>query len=105
MFVNSVAAGRELMRRLTEIERRRQSFAIETTLSSRMYAKRISLWKAWGYRTALHFIELPSEDYAVQRVATRVAAGGHEVPEADVRRRFHRGLVLFHGNYKHLVDE
>lgn len=104
-FANPVGAGRELRRRLAELEERRQSFAIETTLSSRMYVKRIALWKTWGYHTALHFIELPSEDYAVQRVALRVAVGGHEVPEVDIRRRFHRGLSLFHESYKHLVDE
>jgi len=100
-----VAAGREMLRRLSEAEKRRQSFGIETTLSSRMYTKRMNLWRRWGYRTTLHFIELPSEDYAVLRVARRVAAGGHSVQEIDVRRRYHRGLRLFHGVYKPLVDK
>jgi len=104
-FVHPVAAGREVLRRLGESERRRDSFAIETTLSSTMYARRIRSWKAWGYRISLHFIELPSEDFAVQRVAMRVAAGGHSVPEVDVRRRYHRGLALFQQVYKPLVDE
>lgn len=35
-----------------------------------------------GYSTSLHFIELPSADFALGRVAIRVAAGGHDVPEA-----------------------
>ena len=104
-FVHPVAAGREVLRRLGESERRRDSFAIETTLSSTMYARRIRSWKAWGYRISLHFIELPSEDFAVQRVAMRVAAGGHSVPEVDVRRRYHRGLALVQQVYKPLVDE
>ena len=80
-FAHPVAAGRELLRRLDEKERRRDSFAIETTLSSTMYARRMRSWKTWGYRLSLHFIELPSEDFAVRRVAMRVAAGGHSVPE------------------------
>jgi predicted ABC-type ATPase len=104
-FVHPVAAGREMVRRLDEIEHRGGSFAAETTLSSRMYAKRMKSWRTSGYRIRLHFIELPSEDYAVQRVALRVAAGGHAVPEADVRRRFQRGLTLFHQVFKPLVDE
>ncbi len=104
-FSHPVAAGRELLQRLAARERQRQSFAIETTLSSRMYARRIALWRAWCYRVSLQFIELPSEDFAVRRVAMRVAAGGHAVPEADVRRRFHRGLALFEQVYKPLVDE
>ncbi len=104
-FAHPVAAARELLRRLGDSERRRDSFAIETTLSSTMYARRMRSWKTWGYRISLHFIELPSEDHAVQRVAIRVAAGGHSVPEPDVRRRFHRGLALFEQVYKPLVDE
>ena len=70
-----------------------------------MYAKRIPGWSNLGYRTTLHFLELPSADYAVQRVALRAAAGGHSFPEADVRRRFRRGLSLFHRDFKHLVDK
>ena len=94
-FAHPVAAGRELLRRLGEAEQRRDTFAIETTLSSTMYARRMRSWRVLGYRLSLHFIQLPSEDFAVQRVAMRVAAGGHPVPEADVRRRYHRGLALF----------
>jgi predicted ABC-type ATPase len=104
-FAHPVAAGRELLRRLQERERRRDSFAIETTLSSIMYARRMRSWRTWGYHISLHFIELPSEDFAMRRVAKRVAAGGHAVPESDVRRRYHRGLVLFEQTYKALADE
>ena len=104
-FAHPIAAGREVLRRLAETEHRRESFAIETTLSSTMYARRMRSWKGWGYRVVLHFIELPSEDFAVRRVAMRVAAGGHSVPEPNVRRRYHRGLALFEQVYKPLADE
>lgn len=104
-FAHPVAAGRELLRRLDDKEQRRESFAIETTLSSTMYARRLRSWKTWGYRLSLHFIELPSEDFALRRVAMRVAAGGHSVPEPDIRRRYRRGLMLFEQVYKPLVDE
>jgi predicted ABC-type ATPase len=103
-FMHPVAAGRELVRRLAELVNQRKTFAVETTLSSRSYADKLKAWTDVGYRTSLHFIELPSADYAVQRVATRVAAGGHAVPEADIRRRFDRGLLLFPAVYKSLVD-
>jgi predicted ABC-type ATPase len=104
-YAHPVAAGRELLQRLTEKERQRDSFVIETTLSSTMYVRHIHSWRAAGYHIALHFIELPSEDFALRRVAMRVAAGGHDVPESDVRRRYHRGLALFEEVYKPLVDE
>jgi predicted ABC-type ATPase len=70
-----------------------------------MYARRMRSWKASGYHVSLHFIELPSEDLAVRRVAMRGAAGGHSVPEADVRRRYHRGLALWEQVYKPQADE
>jgi len=104
-FSHPVAAGRELLRRLADRERLRQSFALETTLSSTMYRRRIQGWRALGYHVYLHFIQVPSEDFAVQRVAMRVAAGGHSVPESDVRRRYHRGLALLAQVYKPIVDE
>ena len=94
-FAHAVAAGREFLRRLSDAERRRVSFGVEITMSSRMYVNRLKRWSTHGYRISLHFIELPSADEAVMRVSQRVAAGGHSVPEADVRRRFERGLRLF----------
>lgn len=100
-----VAAGRELLGRLSERERLGESFILETTLSSTMYARRIRAWKAAGYVVLLHFIEVPSADFAIHRVANRVAEGGHGVPESDIRRRFPRGLSLFELVYKPLVDE
>jgi predicted ABC-type ATPase len=81
------------------------SFAVETTLSSTSYVKKIRTWKASGYRIVLHFIRVPSADFAVQRVATRVAMGGHNIPERDVRRRFQRGLTLFDAVYKAELPE
>lgn len=103
-FDHPVAAGRELLRRLTDLVAERQTFVVETTLSSRSYVAKLRSWAAAGYRTSLHFIELPSADFAVGRVATRVAAGGHAVPEVDVRRRFDRGIQLFSTIYRPLVD-
>lgn len=100
-----ISAGREILRRLGVAERNRNSFVVETTLSSTMYARRVQGWRSAGFRVSLHFIELPSADYAVSRVAARVAAGGHSVPEDDVRRRFRRGLMLFGQAYKGIVDE
>ena len=94
-YTHPFAAGRELLRRVAVLEASGATFAIETTLSSTMYAEKLRTWSRRGYRTTLHFIELPSADYAVERVARRVASGGHSVPEADIRRRYQRGLQLF----------
>ena len=99
-----LAAGREVLRRLDACVAARAPFVLETTLSSRRYAARIPAWRAAGYAVTLHFIEVPDADFAVVRVARRVRAGGHDVPETDVRRRYARGLALFDAAYKPVVD-
>jgi predicted ABC-type ATPase len=104
-FHSDVAATRELLRRLGVAVLGRQSFAVETTLSSIDYVKKIRAWKTSGYRVTLHFIRVPSADFAVQRVAHRVAMGGHNIPERDIRRRFERGLELLDTVYKPEVPE
>jgi len=50
------------------------------------------------------FLSLPTADMAMARVAARVAQGGHNVPEADIRRRFDLRLKNFHGIYMKVVD-
>jgi predicted ABC-type ATPase len=53
----------------------------------------------------LVYLWLPDPDLAVERVANRVKLGGHEVPEADVRRRFYRSLVNFGTVYRRITHE
>lgn len=103
-FRHPVAAGREVLKRMDGLESRGSSFAVETTLSSSSYARRFAKWSRLGYRTTLHFIELPSAAYAIERVSRRVAAGGHGIPEADIRRRFGRSIRLFEDVFKPLPD-
>jgi predicted ABC-type ATPase len=81
-----------------------RDFAIETTLSARLYARRIGTWRRAGYRVVLIFIELPSAAFAQWRVAERIKAGGHAIPVPDIHRRFKRGLALFEEVYKPLAD-
>jgi predicted ABC-type ATPase len=103
-FGHPIAAGREVLNRIQRVEAEGASFAVESTLSSTLYVRRLSKWSHLGYRTTLHFIELPSADYAIERVARRVDAGGHAIPEPELRRRFERGLRRFHTVYKPLPD-
>ena len=41
----------------------------------------------------LLFFAVSSPEQCLVRIARRVTEGGHDVPEADVRRRFIRGLA------------
>ncbi len=101
----AVRAARLMLEMIADCVKRGESFAIETTLSGRTYARMIPQWKQAGFRVALFFLQLPSEDLAVARVAGRVAQGGHDIPEVVIRRRFHAGISNFHALYKPLVDD
>ena len=99
-----IAAGRLMLARIREHTRMNESFAFETTLSGRGHARLIPRWQAQGYRVKLFFLCLPSVELAIQRVAARVSEGGHAVPEAAIRRRFHAGRRNFETLYRGLVD-
>lgn len=85
--------------------RQGESFAFETTLSGRSYARWIPRWRNQGYRIRLFFLRLPNPEAAIARVAQRVSEGGHNVPEAVIRRRFDAGWSNFVKLYQNLVDE
>ncbi len=96
-------AGSIMHARLRELAARRRDFAFETTLASRSLAPWLADLLGTGYAFHLVFLWLPSADFAVQRVADRVRMGGHNVPEATVRRRYERGLRNFFQLYRPLA--
>lgn len=71
-----VAAGRIMLRLIDEHVQRGKSFAFETTLSGRNYARSIPIWQAMGYSVLLCFLRLPIPEMAVSRVRNRVREGG-----------------------------
>ncbi len=98
-------AGRLMLREIDEHASRGDSFAFETTLSGRSYARRMQSWQEAGYFVSLYFLRLLSPELAVARVAERVRQGGHHIPEEVIRRRFKVGLHNFESLYKPLVDD
>ena len=96
----AIAAGREMLSRLHELAQDRQSFAFETTLASRHFAPWLRGLVESGYSVDILFLWLPTPDLAVARVKSRVMVGGHDVPEAVVRRRYLRGLRNFFDLYQ-----
>lgn len=103
--VAAIKAGRIMLDQIHEHVQKGDSFAFETTLSGRIYTQLIPQWQAEGYIVKLFFLQLPSPEMAIARVRQRVAAGGHNVPEDVIRRRFDTGLRNFNQVYKPLVDE
>ncbi len=99
----AVTAGRVMLARLRELARRRVTFAFETTLSGRAYARWIADLRLSGYEFHLLFLWLRTPELAIQRVADRVRQGGHHVPDEVVRRRYNRGLRNFLRLYRPLA--
>ena len=87
-----VQAGRLMLKRIEELLPQRADFAIETTLATRSYVRLVHRAQQLGYRVHLLFFYLETEQQAIERVAQRVSNGGHDIPEADIRRRFKRGI-------------
>src|SRR5260370_24322473 len=100
----AIRAGRMMLTEIRARVRKGSSFAFETTLSGHAYAQMIPRWRANGYFVKLIFLNLPTPDLAVARVAARVAQGGHNVPESVIRRRFDRSLRNFRELYSALVN-
>ena len=103
--LTALRAGRLMLSMIRDYVRRGESFAFETTLSGRSYARLIPHWQEQGYSVELFFLRLSRPEIAIARVKQRVAEGGHDVPEPVIRRRFHAGLRNFERIYKGLVDK
>jgi predicted ABC-type ATPase len=88
----ALRAGRSAVRRMTELLNQRRSFAVETTLSGRFHLRVAERAKSQGWSLGVVYIGLGSSDLAIERVRERVSEGGHDVPAADVRRRYERSL-------------
>jgi predicted ABC-type ATPase len=89
----AVAAAREVIRRIREYLKNHQSFSIETTLSSSSTLATMRQAQAHGFIVRLVYVCLDNPERSIQRVRERVAQGGHDVPDADIRRRYDRSLL------------
>lgn len=100
----AVNAGRVFLSELDRLSAAGGDFAFESTLSGRTYVERIKRWKARGYRIEIVYLRLNTPEIALKRVAARVRQGGHDVPAADVRRRFVRSWRNFENVYRPFCD-
>lgn len=87
------AAGRVALMRARELIRERRTFAMETTLAGRSHLGLVAEAEARGLQFGLLYFALPSVELCLERVRRRVTEGGHDVPAADVRRRFGRSFA------------
>ncbi len=100
----SISASRYMLMKIKYLLNRNMDFSIETTLATRSLVNSIRQAKAQGYHVTVLYFWLNSPDLAVRRVKDRVAAGGHNIPEETIRRRYFMGLSYFFKTYIPLCD-
>ena len=95
----AIEAGRLMLQRIEDLLAKDETFAIETTLATKSYINLVRRAQAKGYRVNVLFFWLRTPELALQRVAERVASGGHNIPEEGhnipeeiVRRRYVAGI-------------
>ena len=100
----AVEAGRLMLKRIEELLEKEVTFSIETTLATKSYINLVRRAQAKGYSVKVLFFWLNSPELALQRVAERVAKGGHNIPEPVVRRRYVAGIRNFFRLFMSEVD-
>lgn len=71
-----------------------RSFVTETTFSHPSKIELVGEARARGYRVVLYHVHVRDPAISVHRVAHRVEAGGHPVPEDKIRERFERNQSI-----------
>ena len=88
-------AARVALDMARDLIRQRTSFSLETTLSGLTHLRLIETAKSSGMAVKLLYFFVRSPEECLRRVARRVAEGGHDAPETDLRRRYDRSLRNF----------
>ena len=87
-----MAAARHVLKSAAEHLSKNESFAVETTMAGKNYLQMMLDARNRGFETVLVYIGTENVEINLARIRNRVLAGGHDVPEEDVRRRYLRTL-------------
>jgi predicted ABC-type ATPase len=85
-------SGRIMLKRIRELIAKNTDFALETTLATKSYVQLIKVAQSKGYQVTLVYFWLSSPELAIERVKERVSAGGHNIPNEVVQRRYISGI-------------
>ena len=93
-----------MIRRMRELRQRREVFAFETTLAGKTHVRLFSEARDAGYLVHMVYVWLSNVELAKKRVSVRVRRGGHDIPPADIERRYWRGIRNFFQLYLPLAN-
>lgn len=100
----SIQAGRYMIMKIRYLLRKQLDFGIETTLATRTVLKTVKMAQAAGYTVTVLYFWLNSPELAIERVKARVEAGGHNIPEETIRRRYKVGIDYFFHDYAPICE-
>ena len=92
---HQLAAGKEAIRLVEDCIDCGRSFNWETTLTGHYPLKAIQRAREAGFAVELFYIGLSSAELANERIAHRVALGGHNIPPETVQRGWEISLAHF----------
>lgn len=101
----AISAARIFSQRFDDYLENQRSVLVESTLSGLSLQKNLLKAKEKNFDITILFVYLDSPELCIERVAARVAKGGHHVPAADIKRRFKRANHNFWNVYKNLADD
>lgn len=77
--------GKRLLQRAID---QKLDYNFETTLGGRSFTRLLDEAARNGFEVRIWYVGLRSPEHHIARVKARVAKGGHDIPEVDIRRRF-----------------
>lgn len=99
-----VTASKVFLNELKSNMAKKVDFAFETTLSGRTYLKTVQKLKSSGWTVILYYLWIPSIEFSVERVRSRVIQGGHDIPLDAIHRRYSRSIKKLINEYMHICN-
>lgn len=100
----SIKASRYMLMKIRYLLKKRMDFGVETTLATRTLLKTVQMAQASGYTVTILYFWLSSPEMAIERVRARVEAGGHNIPEETIIRRYFVGIDYFFHDYAPICE-
>ena len=100
----SIQASRYMITKIRYLLKKQKDFTVETTLATRTLLKTVRMAQNAGYTVTLLYFWLNSPELAIERVRARVEAGGHDIPEETIRRRYQVGIDYFFHYYSPICE-
>ena len=89
----NIAAWRSNVQGIETTIRTRGEYAFETTLGGATISALLEKAAAQGIQVNVAYVGLTSLELHIARVRTRVAHGGHDIPEDTIRQRYARSIL------------